>query len=43
VRAGEADVVGHDYEALTGKQPLTIAGALELYREEMPLGRKAPA
>lgn len=37
VRAGEADVVGHDYEALTGKQPLTIAGAIDLYRDEMPL------
>lgn len=37
VGAGEADVVGHDYEALTGKQPLTIAGAIDLYRDEMPL------
>lgn len=41
VRAGEADVVGHDYEALTGKRPLSIAGAIELFGDEMPLARKA--
>lgn len=37
VRAGEADVVGHDYRALTGKEPQTIAEIVRARVGEMPL------
>jgi len=40
VRAGEADVVGDDYRALTGKEPLPIAEVIRLRLDEMPLARE---
>jgi uncharacterized protein YbjT (DUF2867 family) len=40
VRAGEADVVGDDYRALTGKEPLPIAEVIRARRDEMPLTRR---
>ena len=39
VRAGEADVVGDDYRALTGKEPVPIAEVIALFRDQMPLSR----
>ena len=39
VRRGEADVVSDDYRELTGKEPLTIRGVIQLHRDEMPLER----
>ncbi len=37
LRAGELDVVGDDYRALTGLEPLTIAQLLERQAAELPL------
>lgn len=39
VARGEAGIVGDDYRALTGKEPLTIREIVELHRDEMPLTR----
>ncbi|MFN8224650.1 MAG: SDR family oxidoreductase [Gaiellales bacterium] len=41
VAAGEADVVGQDYERLTGKLPITLAQHLDRLRAEMPLARSS--
>jgi NAD(P)H dehydrogenase (quinone) len=39
VARGEADVVSRDYEELTGEPALTVRELLELYRDDLPLGR----
>jgi uncharacterized protein YbjT (DUF2867 family) len=39
----EASVVGDDYRALTGKDPLTIREIIELHRDEMPLASRSVA
>ncbi len=42
VARGEADVVGDDYERLTGKHPRTVRELIELDRDRMPLGAREP-
>jgi uncharacterized protein YbjT (DUF2867 family) len=37
VARGEAGIVGDDYRALTGKEPLTVREIIELRRDDMPL------
>jgi uncharacterized protein YbjT (DUF2867 family) len=39
VARGEAGIVGDDYRALTGNEPLTIRELVELRRDELPLAR----
>jgi NAD(P)H dehydrogenase (quinone) len=43
VARGEAGIVGDDYRALTGKDPMTIREIIELHRDEMPLASQAVA
>ena len=40
VALGEGDAVGHDYRALTGKEPLSIREIIELHRDELPLANR---
>jgi uncharacterized protein YbjT (DUF2867 family) len=39
----EAGIVGDDYRALTGKDPLTVREIIELHRDEMPLASRSVA
>ena len=41
VVVGEADVVSDDFELLTGRSAKTIRELIELFRDEMPLAKKA--
>ena len=40
VARGEADVVSDDYRELTGREAMSVRDLLELYRDDLPLGRK---
>ena len=40
VARGEADVVSDDYRELTGRKAMSVRDLLELYRDDLPLGRK---
>ena len=41
VARGEADVVSDDYRELTGREAMSVRDLLELYRDDLPLGRNS--